>query len=264
MRVDNPNNLPTIPIIDLLPTQGDLKDLSETNYKKLKNLIDKRGFSIPVYVWEDGQGVKHLLDGHQRRRVLETEGWTEPIPYLKIPAKDLQEAMARLLEITSQYGTITQEGIDTFIAKYELPEQEVYESTSFDATRYGDLTEPEDDEPLENPYSGKIKPPTYEIKGEQPSLIDLTNELKTKELINNINNAPISEDVKAFLIKAAQRHTVFDYAKIAEFYAHTTQPVQDLMEQSALVIIDFDKAIENGFIQMSQEITETIDENEDI
>jgi hypothetical protein len=138
MKVHNPNNLPTIPIADLLPTQGNLKDLSETNYKKLKNTIEHRGFSYPVYVWEDKDGLLHLLDGHQRKRVLETEGWNEPIPYLKVPAKDLQEAMARLLEITSQYATITQEGIDEFIATYELNEAEVYESTSFDAlTSYG-------------------------------------------------------------------------------------------------------------------------------
>lgn len=136
MKVHNPNNLPTKPIADLLATQGDLKDLTEANYKKLKNTIERRGFSYPVYVWEDKEGLLHLLDGHQRQRVLATEGWNEPIPYLKVPAKDLQEAMARLLEITSQYATITQEGIDTFIAKYELNEAEVYESTSFDATRF--------------------------------------------------------------------------------------------------------------------------------
>lgn len=132
MIVHNPNKLPTKPIADLLATQDELKDLTDKNYAKLKNTIEKRGFSVPVYVWENDKGILHLLDGHQRQRVLTTEGWNDPIPYLKVPAKDLQEAMARLLEITSQYGTITQEGIDAFIAKYELPEAEVYESTSFD------------------------------------------------------------------------------------------------------------------------------------
>jgi ParB-like chromosome segregation protein Spo0J len=148
MKVHNINNLPTIPIADLLPTQGNLKDLSEVNYKKLKSTIERRGFSYPVYVWESQDGLLHLLDGHQRQRVLTTEGWNEPIPYLKVPAKDLQEAMARLLEITSQYATITQEGIDEFIATYELNEAEVYEATSFDATRFqkNDDFNPEFDE----------------------------------------------------------------------------------------------------------------------
>ena len=136
MKVLNPNNLQTIAIADLLPSQGNLKDLTEKNYNKLKNTIIRRGFSVPVYVWEDKQGVKHLLDGHQRQRVLTTEGWNEPIPYLLIPAENLQEAMARLLEITSQYATITQEGIDEFIATYELLEVEVFEAVAFDKLPY--------------------------------------------------------------------------------------------------------------------------------
>ncbi len=133
MIVHNPNGLPTKPIADLLPTQGDLKDLTEVNYNKLKNVIERRGFSYPVYVWEDKDKILHLLDGHQRQRVLNREGWNDPIPYLKVPAKDLQEAMARLLEITSQYATITQEGIDEFIGRYELNDAEVYSATSYDA-----------------------------------------------------------------------------------------------------------------------------------
>ena len=132
MKVLNPNNLPTASIRDLQPTQGDLKFLSEDNYKKLKDRIESRGFDLPVTVWIDDNGVKHLVDGHQRRHVLTTEGWYEPIPYLVINAKSLEEAAERLLEITSQYGTITQEGIDEFIATFELPEIDVLAHTNFD------------------------------------------------------------------------------------------------------------------------------------
>lgn len=164
MKVHNPNNLPTIPIADLIPSQGDLKDLTETNYKKLKNVIEHRGFSYPVYVWEDKAGIKHLLDGHQRQRVLKTEGWNEPIPYLKVPAENYQEAMARLLEITSQYATITQEGIDTFIAEKELNEAEVYEATSYDALKnYGDDEKDVDVEEDEAPEVDETEPPKSEL-----------------------------------------------------------------------------------------------------
>jgi len=164
MKVHNPNNLPTTPIADLLPTQGDLKDLTEKNYNKLKNVILNRGFSYPVYVWEDKHGLLHLLDGHQRQRVLTTEGWNEPVPYLKVPAKDLQEAMARLLEITSQYATITQEGIDEFIAKYELPEAEIYEATHYDALMFGQDAEPEPEvEEDEAPEVDESEPPKSKL-----------------------------------------------------------------------------------------------------
>jgi hypothetical protein len=132
MKVLNPNKLPLAPISELQATQGDLKFLSKDNYDKLKKNIEKHGFDLPVTVWVDSQGDKWLLDGHQRKHVLETEGWNDPIPYLVIKAPNMQTASERLLEITSQYGTITQEGLDEFIAKFELPEMEMKELTNFD------------------------------------------------------------------------------------------------------------------------------------
>lgn len=132
MKVLNPNNLPTASISEFSSTQGDLKFLSEENYTKLKERIEARGFIDPVKVWVDPQGQKHLLDGHQRKNVLETEGWFEPIPYLVIEAESLEKAAEILLEITSQYGTITQEGIDEFIATFQLPEMDILAHTNFD------------------------------------------------------------------------------------------------------------------------------------
>lgn len=139
MQVKNPNKLPTASITDFKASQGELKYLSKDNYTKLKKAIEKRGFDIPVYAWIDKQGTKWLLDGHQRQHVLTNENWLEPIPYLTINADNMQEAMSRLLEITSQYGTITQEGIDEFIAKYELPEAEVFDLVNFDGIRFYQL-----------------------------------------------------------------------------------------------------------------------------
>jgi len=132
MKVLNPNKLPVAPITEFEATQGELKFLSKENYYKLKKNIEKHGFDLPVTVWIDKKGNKHLLDGHQRKHVLETEGWFEPIPYLVLEADSIDQAAERLLEITSQYGTITQEGIDEFIATFKLPEMEIKELTNFD------------------------------------------------------------------------------------------------------------------------------------
>jgi len=133
MKVLNQNNLPMAPMSELNATQGDLKFLSKENYYKLKKNIEKHGFDIPVTVWIDSQGVKWLLDGHQRKHVLETENWDNPIPYLILQAPNMATASERLLAITSQYGTITQEGLDEYIAKFELPELETLEMTNFDS-----------------------------------------------------------------------------------------------------------------------------------
>ena len=47
---------------------------------------------------------------------------------------------------------------------------------------------------------------------------------------------------------------MFNYSKIADYYAHASAEMQDLMEKSALVIIDYDKSIEYGFTHLQEEI----------
>jgi hypothetical protein len=236
-------------------TQGDLKDLTETGYKKLKNVIERRGFSYPVYVWEDENKLLHLLDGHQRQRVLNREGWNEPIPYLKVPAKDLQEAMARLLEITSQYATITQEGIDEFIGRYELDEAEVYEATSFDALAFS-KTEDTEVEEDDNTYTKKVEAPIYEPSEHKPSINSLFDTKKYDGLAELIEQANITQEEKTLLKLTATRHIAFNYENIADYYAHSSKDTQDIMEKLALVIIDFNKAIQYGYVELSEKVEE--------
>ena len=109
------------------------------------------------------------------------------------------------------------------------------------------------DEEDEN-YSRKIEVPIYEPTGEDVPVKALTDTAKYDGLVDEIRKAKIDSEIKDFLLTAATRHIVFDYAKIADFYANATPEVQSLMERSALVIIDFDKAVENGFVKMTEEI----------
>ena len=50
--------------------------------------------------------------------------------------------------------------------------------------------------------------------------------------------SPWTKKQQEFLICAAQRHLVFNYANIAEYYTHQNKNMQDLMKQSALIILD--------------------------
>jgi hypothetical protein len=72
--------------------------------------------------------------------------------------------------------------------------------------------------------------------------------------MKEIDASNLSYDEKNFLIDAARRHTVFNYEKIADYYAHASKEMQQLMERSALVIIDFEKAIEYGYVKLSDDI----------
>lgn len=111
-------------------------------------------------------------------------------------------------------------------------------------------------------YTAKIKSPIYEPKNEKPVVTELCDKEKAEELIRDIKASDIGDEDKAFLLLAAQRHLVFNYERIADYYAHSDEKVQKLMENSALVIIDFKKAIELGFVKLSQQIGEQYEKEE--
>lgn len=109
-------------------------------------------------------------------------------------------------------------------------------------------------------YTKKIKAPIYEIKGEKPKLSELVDTAYVDELLEEIERSVAPKGVKNFLRLAATRHYKFNYQKIAEYYAHASPGVQELFERSALVIIDFDDAIANGFVKMNKRLMEIRDE----
>lgn len=115
----------------------------------------------------------------------------------------------------------------------------------------------------EGQYTTKIKAPIYEPTGKKPHILELVDTTKTKQLIREIEQSNLPQDEKEFLIEAARRHSVFHYEKIAEYYAHSSREVQELMEKSALVIIDFGKAIELGYVRLCEQIKNEYLEQED-
>lgn len=109
----------------------------------------------------------------------------------------------------------------------------------------------------EKKYTKNVSSPIYDPKNKKPHLLELYDNSKSKRLANEIRNSNLSEDEKSFLLHAAQRHTVFNYERIADYYAHSSKEMQELMERSALVIIDFEKAIQYGFVKLSDNIKKT-------
>lgn len=55
------------------------------------------------------------------------------------------------------------------------------------------------------------------------------------------------------------RHYVLHFDRIAEYYAHAPAHVQQLMEDSCLVLIDYNKAIELGYVRMSERLAALAD-----
>lgn len=106
--------------------------------------------------------------------------------------------------------------------------------------------------------------PVYEPKGENPPISELADQSRAEDLRAKVKQSSIPDEIKSFLILAAGRHIVFDYGKIAEFYCHADKQTQELMEDSALVIIDFKKALQLGYVKLKQEILDALESQEEV
>lgn len=109
-------------------------------------------------------------------------------------------------------------------------------------------------------YSRAIRVPQYEPSREKPKLESVYDLQKYSKLMAKIKKSNVSEEEKKFLQFAASRHIVFNYSKIADYYAHASAEMQELMEESALVILDMDDAIANGYVALSEKMKQLIEE----
>lgn len=206
-------------------------------------------YVAPIIVDEDGV----ILAGHTRYKALKKLGYKEADVLIKEGLTEEQKRKYRLLDNkTNEFA----EWDDALLA-------EELDGIDFDGFDFGFLPSDDEESEEENPYTAKINIPQYEITGDNPQLSELVSTKKSEELIAEIESADIPDDIKAFLKTAAQRHNVFNYRNIAEYYAHADEDVQRLMEKSALVIIDYDNAIANGYVQLTQSLAEIIEEEND-
>lgn len=116
---------------------------------------------------------------------------------------------------------------------------------------------------IANPYTGKVNIPQYEPTGEDPPIELLCDKSKMAELTRDILASSVPDDEKEFLLLAAQRHLAFNYKKIAEYYANASEEMQELMEKSALVIIDYNDAIAYGYTRLNNDVREMFDDVEE-
>jgi len=190
-----------------------------------------------------------IIAGHQRCKILmELEGPDFEIevrvPDKKLNDKDFEEYNIRSNKNTGDW--------DWDILKNDFNKENLIE------WGFEDL----DFKSNENNYTKNIKAPIYKPNNKKPEITKLFNDEKTNKLIEEINNSNLKQDDKDFLIKSAYRHIIFNYNEIADYYANSDKEVQNLMEKSALVIIDFNKAIENGYIKLSDDIIKNYIEDE--
>ena len=228
--------------------EKNLKDIKpyEKNPRKndnaveyVANSIKEFGFQQPIVI--DKNGV--IVAGHTRYKASKKLG-LEKVPC--IIADDLTDEQIKAYRLADNKVS-EKSGWDFNLLNNELSEILNIDMEMFDFNKLGTGSG-------ENPYTQKINIPQYEITGEKPDILELVDDEKTNELIEEIKKSNVTKKEKDFLIQGAQRHLIFKYNKIAEYYANASEEMQELMEKSALVIIDFDNAIANGYARMKSEI----------
>ena len=217
--------------------------------EQIANSIKAFGWTQPIVVDKDNI----VVIGHGRLMAAK-ELKLEKVPV--VMRDDLSEEQVKALRIadnkTNESEWIT-EKLDEELAELAI--------AGFDMEQFG-FDVAEDDSLTENPYTGKVNIPQYEPTGEEPSLDQLVDNEKCLVLMDEINESDLPEEEKAFLRLAAQRHLAFNYKRIAEYYANASEEMQELMERSALVIIDYDDAIANGYSRLDNSVKEMFEDVE--
>jgi hypothetical protein len=239
-------------IADLIPYANNSRKHSDKQIKQVASSIKEFGFLNPVIIDKDNG----IIAGHCRVMACEKLGIKE-VPC--ISAEHLTEAQKKAYIIADNQLALGSEW-DMELLKVEL---EGLKELDFDVDLLGfdgdffKLDELEASEvEQESQYTRKISIPIYEITGEKPTINEMIDTKKADDFIKEIKAKKFPKEIEEFLIKSATRLYEFNYSKIAEYYAHQDNNIQETMEDLALVLIDFDKAIEKGYVELNKFIEE--------
>lgn len=246
----------TLPLDRLIPYARNSRTHSDEQTAQIAASIREFGFTNPVLIdAEDG-----IIAGHGRVLAARKLG-LEKVPCIRLG--HLTETQKRAYVIADNKLALNS-GWDEEMLALELAELREVDFDLNIAGFDGDdiealLNPPEPDAGLSQDYTHKVDAPVYEPKGDRPPVSELVNCERADQLTREIEKAKIPPDVAEFLKVAASRHMVFDYGKIAEFYCHADKATQELMEESALVIIDFKKAMQLGYVKLKEEIADALE-----
>jgi len=231
----------------LVPYAKNPKEHNKKQIEKLVEAIKRVGWGDPILVCPE---TNEILAGHGRLMAGQKLG-LKKVPIVYAPKGMTDEQKADMVISANKLGEMT--GYNDYLEQLMNDYNLAYDY-------YGMKMK----QAVENLYTDKINIPQYEIHPEKDvSLDDLCDDRKTQELLGRIEIANIPDDIKAFLRYSAYRHLVFNYANIAEYYARADKDVQTLMEDSALVIIDYQDAIRNGYVELQTAVNSLIDADDE-
>lgn len=235
------------PIADLIPYAKNSRTHDEAQIAQIAASIREFGWTNPVLL----DGNNGIIAGHGRVLAAQKLGETQ-VPTIELG--HMSESQKRAYIIADNKLALNA-GWDNEMLALELG---ALGNLGFDINLIGFSAEEVkslmDIAEADAIYSNKITVPIYEPHNKKPPIEDLYDDTKAINLIADIKESKLTQKEKDFLMAAASRHIVFNYSKVADFYAHSSKECQELIEKSALVIVDYKQAIENGFVHLSAQI----------
>jgi hypothetical protein len=231
--------------VELIPYTKNAKQHPQKQIDHIANSIKRFGWQQPIVIDKN----KVVIIGHGRLMAAKQLN-LEKVPV--VVDEDLSDEDVKALRLAD--NKLNESEWISGLLDEELAELAI---DGIDMSQFGFDTLQEDIGGMtENPYTGAVNIPQYEPTGEETTIEQLVDTKKTDSLLEEIESSSLSEDEKDFLKLAAQRHLAFNYKKVAEYYANASEEMQELMEKSALVIIDYDDAIANGYSKLNADILE--------
>lgn len=244
-----PDKIEQLSVESLIPYIRNSRTHSDAQVAQIAASIKEFGFTNPVLIDKDGG----IIAGHGRIMAARKLKMDE-VPCIRLA--HLSPIQARALVIADNKLALNAGWDDNMLALELKDLGELNYDLSITGFSSKELQQLLDIAAAESIYSNKIAVPTYEPRNKKPPVEDLYDDEKAMDLIADIKDSKLSQKEKDFLMAAASRHIVFNYSKVADFYAHSSKECQELMEKSALVIIDYKQAIENGFVHLTAQIDE--------
>lgn len=253
------------PVERLKPYERNARTHSPEQVTKIAASLAEFGFVNPILV-DSADGI---IAGHGRLAAAQELG----LPEVPVIVLDHLSDTQRRAYVLADNKLAELAGWDVDILRAEMAEiaaedPNLLELAGFAAAEIEAALEDDgegggegaDDE--DEVYTRKIEAPTYTPKEEfAPAIEEMIDSKRAQYLTERVLDADLPDDVRDFLVAAAQRHVIFDYKRIAEFYCHASPKVQRLMEESALVIVDFGSAIDGGYVELSQKLTSIYSDN---
>lgn len=207
----------------------------------------------------------HIIAGNHTYRALTANG----VKHAQVTYLDVDDETAlRILIADNRTSDLATNDLDALMdILSELHADGKLTGTGYDGDDLDDLLrdlEQSAPVPDVHEYTQAIVSPVYEPTMDAPPPVEALMDTAARDaLLEGIQAAGdrIPDDVAVFLACAADRHVRFDYQAIAEFYAHAPADVQRLMEASALIIIDYEQAVERGFVRLNAAIQDAFHED---